>query len=128
MTKQQTIIAALRSTVLYAECKGKFAYAFDAQVQLADALRMAVEAGGKAAYQTAFQAGVDAAEEAGYTAPRNAVYDMMKKAGIKAPGKNGKRGKKEAPQVDASLEAWVACYHAFDWVNATRIARQLGKA
>ena len=131
LSKKETALLVMRSSEFYAECKAAFASAFEAEVALMDALRMAVVSGGKSAYQTAFQAGVDAATEQGYAAPRQRVYSLMRNAGIVAPGKQGKRKAVEAPSVDTSQEAWVAAYRAADWPAARRIMAQLiadGKA
>jgi len=125
MTKKETLLAAMRSTEFYADCFKSFAAYDAAHVALVESIRFSILSGIKGAYNTALQAGMDyfAAE---YSAPRQKVLDIMKKAGIKAPGKNGKRGAKTVEPVAATLEAWVACFHTADKKTAAKIAKQLG--
>ena len=85
----------------------------------------AIESGEKNAYKTAFLAAMDI-YSVEYAAPRQKVLDMMKHAGIKAPGKNGKRGKKAVEPVVATAEAWAACFTSTDKKMALKIMQQLG--
>ena len=125
MTKKETALVAIRSTEFYADCFKSFAAYDAAHVALVESIRFSILSGVKGAYNTALQAGMDyfAAE---YSAPRQKVLDIMKKAGISAPGKNGKRGAKTVEPVAATLEAWIACYKTADAKTASKIAKQLG--
>ena len=57
---------------------------------------------------------------------RTTAYGVLKALGFKAPGKNGKRGKKEAEPVAATAEAWAACFTSADKKMALKIMAQLG--
>lgn len=126
MTKNETALLVMRSSEFYADCHKAFSTAKNAELDTMLAIKVAVESGIRGAYATAFQAGMDVYEAAEYKAPRQRVLYMMRLAGISAPGKNGKRGKKAVEPVAATLEAWVACYKTADAKTAAKIAKQLG--
>lgn len=127
MTKKETTLAAVRSSEFYVEIRGEWDNLQNTKEELAQAIRFAIDSGIKGAYTAAFQAGVDSivAKGGNQKHPAHAVRYIMELAGIKAPGKNGKRGKKAEEPVTATLEAWVACYHSADWSMAAKIAKQL---
>lgn len=128
MTKQETVLAALRSTEFYREIRVKWDGLQNNKEELAQAIRFAIDSGIRGAYAAAFQAGVDSiiAKGGNHKHPAHAVRYIMELAEIKAPGKNGKRGKKEVEPVAATLEAWIACYKTSDAKTASKIAKQLG--
>ena len=127
MTKRETALVAIRSTEFYADCFKSFAAYDAAHVALVESIRFSILSGVKGAYNTALQAGMDyfAAE---YSAPRQKVLDIMKKAGISAPGKNGKRGKKTVEPLVVTRESWIACFDNADWTLAAKMAAQQKKA
>lgn len=57
---------------------------------------------------------------------RTTAYTVLKALGFKAPGKNGKRGKKTVEPVLATAEAWAACFTTTDRKMALKIMAQLG--
>jgi len=130
MTKKETAIAAIRSSAFYVEIRSKWDNLQNTKEQLAQAIRFAIDSGIKGAYAAAFQAGVDSivAKGGNHRHPAHAVRYIMELADIKAPGKNGKRGKKTAEPLVVTREAWIACFDNADWALAAKMAAQQKKA
>ena len=130
MTKKETTLAALRSTEFYREIRVKWDGLQNNKEELAQAIRFAIDSGIRGAYAAAFQAGVDSivAKGGNHKHPAHAVRYIMELADIKAPGKNGKRGKKTVEPLVVTRESWIACFDNADWTLAARMAAQQKKA
>lgn len=130
MTKKETAIAAIRSSAFYVEIRSKWDNLQNTKEELAQSIRFAIDSGIKGAYAAAFQAGVDSivAKGGNHKHPAHAVRYIMELADIKAPGKNGKRGKKVVEPMVVTLESWIACFKSSDWDTALKMAAQQKKA
>lgn len=130
MTKKETTLAAIRSTEFYRDIRVKWDGLQNNKANLAQSIKFAIDSGVKGAYATAFQAGVDSivAKGGDQKHPAHAVRYIMEIAGIKAPGKNGKRGKKTVEPLVVTREAWIACFDNADWTLGGKMAAQQKKA
>jgi hypothetical protein len=68
------------------------------------------------------------AKNYGDESARTTAYAVLKALGFKAPGKNGKRGKKAVEPLVVTLESWIACFKSSDWDLALKMAAQQKKA